>query len=115
MTSSRLLRKKLERSSYEDGMERETVEGSLGCRGGLSRRIAIGRFSGAGGFSPDVKQARFEGAAAVELNPIHAATTIINLPLCNRLKVPLRFRTSSVNTRKGDEQDEQSLGGGSPL
>lgn len=49
------------------------------------RPTAIDLFAGAGGFSLGVEQAGFDIAAAVEFDPIHAATHHINFPLCKTL------------------------------
>lgn len=49
------------------------------------RPTAIDLFSGAGGFSLGVEQAGFDVVAAVEFDPIHAATHHINFPLCKTL------------------------------
>lgn len=46
---------------------------------------AIDLFAGAGGFSLGVEQAVFDVAAAVEFDPIHAATHHINFPLCKTM------------------------------
>lgn len=49
------------------------------------RPTAIDLFAGAGGFSLGVEQAGFDVVAAVEFDPIHAATHHINFPLCKTL------------------------------
>lgn len=46
------------------------------------RPIAIDLFAGAGGMSLGFEQAGFEVAAAVEIDPIHAAIHQYNFPQC---------------------------------
>jgi DNA (cytosine-5)-methyltransferase 1 len=48
----------------------------------ISRPIGIDLFSGAGGFSLGFEQAGFDVVAAVEIDPIHAATHHYNFPHC---------------------------------
>lgn len=47
----------------------------------MSRPLAVDLFSGAGGLSLGFEQAGFDVAAAVEVDPIHAATHEFNFPL----------------------------------
>lgn len=60
------------------------------------RPIAVDLFSGAGGLSLGFEQAGFDVAAAVELDPIHAAIHKRNFPLCSTI-------CSSVADLAGDE------------
>ncbi|WP_372505431.1 DNA cytosine methyltransferase [Actinomadura luteofluorescens] len=50
-----------------------------------SRPIAIDLFAGAGGLSLGFEQAGFDVVAAVEYDPVHAATHLFNLPSCEVL------------------------------
>ena len=49
------------------------------------RPTAIDLFAGAGGLSLGVEQAGFDVVAAVEFDPIHAATHLVNFPRCATL------------------------------
>lgn len=49
---------------------------------GFERPIGVDLFAGAGGFSLGFEQAGFDIAAAVEIDPIHAATHHFNFPQC---------------------------------
>jgi DNA (cytosine-5)-methyltransferase 1 len=51
----------------------------------MMRPIAIDLFSGAGGLSLGFEQAGFDVAAAVEIDPIHAAVHEFNFPICATL------------------------------
>jgi DNA (cytosine-5)-methyltransferase 1 len=51
----------------------------------MSRPIAIDLFSGAGGMSLGFEQAGFDVVAAVEVDPVHAATHKFNFPKCATL------------------------------
>jgi DNA (cytosine-5)-methyltransferase 1 len=69
-------------------------------RGHIVRRpVAIDLFAGAGGLSVGLEQAGFDVAAAVEYDPVHAATHAFNFPLA---KVLCR----DVTTLTGDELRE---------
>ena len=50
-----------------------------------TRPVAIDLFSGAGGMSLGLEQAGFQVAAAVEYDPVHAATHEFNFPRCSTL------------------------------
>jgi DNA (cytosine-5)-methyltransferase 1 len=54
------------------------------------RPVAIDLFSGAGGMSLGFEQAGFDVLAAVEYDPVHAATHCVNLPLTEMLCRDLR-------------------------
>ena len=62
----------------------------------MSRPIGIDLFSGAGGLSLGFEQAGFDVAAAVEIDPVHAAVHKFNFPNC--AVIP-----SSVIGLRGDE------------
>jgi DNA (cytosine-5)-methyltransferase 1 len=62
----------------------------------MARPIGIDLFSGAGGMSLGFEQAGFDVRAAVEIDPIHAATHKFNFPDCVVL-------TKSVTEVSGDE------------
>jgi DNA (cytosine-5)-methyltransferase 1 len=51
----------------------------------MARPIAVDLFSGAGGMSLGFEQAGFDVVAAVEIDPIHAATHKFNFPECGVL------------------------------
>src|SRR4051794_25855030 len=61
------------------------------------RPIAVDLFSGAGGLSLGLEQAGFDVVAAVEYDPVHAATHEYNFPLtkvlCADVAAPLRADT----------------------
>jgi DNA (cytosine-5)-methyltransferase 1 len=51
----------------------------------MKRPVAVDLFSGAGGMSLGFEQAGFDVVAAVELDPVHAATHKFNFPNCSTL------------------------------
>jgi len=66
-------------------------------RGHMIRRpVAIDLFAGAGGLSVGLEEAGFDVLAAVEYDPVHAATHTFNFPLTNVL-------CRDVTTLTGDE------------
>lgn len=48
----------------------------------IRRPIAIDLFSGAGGMSLGFEQAGYDVVAAIEYDPVHAATHLFNFPMC---------------------------------
>ena len=69
------------------------------------RPIAIDLFSGGGGLSLGLEQAGFDIAAAVEYDPVHAATHEFNFPmtnvLCADVSAPLEAETLLQAVRAG--------------
>src|SRR5690349_4970946 len=51
----------------------------------LFRPVAVDLFAGAGGMSLGFEQAGFDVVAAVEYDPVHAATHAFNFPHCETL------------------------------
>lgn len=51
----------------------------------LTRPVAVDLFAGAGGMSLGFEQAGFDVVAAVEYDPVHAATHAFNFPQCEVL------------------------------
>jgi DNA (cytosine-5)-methyltransferase 1 len=62
-----------------------TMPSSAGQSGRQDRPVAIDLFSGAGGLSLGFEQAGFDVVAAVEYDPVHAATHLFNFPRCTVL------------------------------
>lgn len=58
------------------------MSNSAGHLGRHTRPIAIDLFAGAGGLSLGFEQAGFDVVAAVEYDPVHAATHVFNFPRC---------------------------------
>jgi len=67
------------------------VSGANGGKGRVTRRrpVAVDLFAGAGGLSLGFEQAGFDVAAAVEIDPIHAATHRYNFPDCATIPKPI--------------------------
>jgi DNA (cytosine-5)-methyltransferase 1 len=61
------------------------AEGSAGSARESLRPLAIDLFSGAGGLSLGFEQAGFDVVAAVEYDPVHAASHLFNFPRCEVL------------------------------
>lgn len=81
----RTMRHGVSRRAFEDVMcDRHTMSNSPG-RGHVVRPIAVDLFSGAGGMSLGFEQAGFDVVAAVEYDPVHAATHAFNFPDCEVL------------------------------
>ena len=79
------------------------------------RPIAIDLFSGAGGLSLGFEQAGFDVVAAVEIDPIHAATHKYNFP--NSVVIPNSISALSANEiceRSGTESREVDIVIGGP-
>ncbi|WP_444666025.1 DNA cytosine methyltransferase [Cereibacter changlensis] len=74
----------------------------------MTRPIAVDLFSGAGGMSLGFEQAGFDVMAAVEIDPVHAATHKFNFPDCAVL-------TKSVTAVTAGEIREVSGIGGRPV
>lgn len=55
----------------------------------MTRPIAIDLFAGAGGMSLGFEQAGFDVAAAVEIDPVHAAVHEFNFPTCATIPVSI--------------------------
>ena len=55
------------------------------AREAMVRPIGIDLFAGAGGLSLGFEQAGFDVVAAVEIDPVHAATHLFNFPHCSML------------------------------
>ena len=70
----------------------------------MERPIAIDLFAGVGGFSLGFEQAGFDVAAAVEIDPIHAACHKFNFPQC--AVIPQSIRNLSAD----DIREEATLG-----
>ncbi len=81
--------------SRPDGAGRQTVR----------RPFAVDLFAGAGGLSLGLEQAGFDVVAAVEYDPVHAATHEFNFPrtkvLCADVSAPLRAEKLLAAARKG--------------
>lgn len=81
----------------------QAPEGSNDTR----RPIAVDLFAGAGGLSLGLEQAGFDIAAAVEYDPVHAATHEFNFPatkvLCADVSAPLQPRKLRSAIREGIE------------
>lgn len=69
------------------------------------RPIAVDLFSGAGGLSLGFEQAGFDVLAAVEVDPIHAATHKFNFPYCT--VIPRSIRSLSA----ADIREASGIGG----
>lgn len=67
------------------------MSGANGGKGRVTRRrpVAVDLFAGAGGLSLGFEQAGFDVAAAVEIDPIHAATHRYNFPDCATIPKPI--------------------------
>jgi DNA (cytosine-5)-methyltransferase 1 len=69
------------------------------------RPLAVDLFAGAGGLSLGLEQAGFDVAAAVEYDPVHAATHEFNFPhtevLCADVSAPLTALQINAAVRKG--------------
>lgn len=78
---------------------------TVGAPSGLGRPIAVDLFAGAGGLSLGLEQAGFDVAAAVEYDPVHAATHEFNFPLakvlCADVSAPLEAGTLKAAVRDG--------------
>ncbi len=72
---------------------------------GARRPVAVDLFAGAGGLSLGLEQAGFDVAAAVEYDPVHAATHEFNFPatkvLCADVSAPLEAEALSTAVREG--------------
>lgn len=64
--------------------DRHSVSDSS-ARARLTRPVAVDLFAGAGGMSLGFEQAGFDVVAAVEYDPVHAATHAFNFPQCEVL------------------------------
>ncbi|WP_447944204.1 DNA cytosine methyltransferase [Microbacterium aurum] len=64
--------------------DRHSVPDSF-ARARLTRPVAVDLFAGAGGMSLGFEQAGFDVVAAVEYDPVHAATHAFNFPQCEVL------------------------------
>lgn len=82
------------RPELSNGTERE-----------LRRPVAIDLFAGAGGLSLGLEQAGFDVVAAVEYDPVHAATHEFNFPLtktiCGDLSAPLEAEALCAAVQQG--------------
>lgn len=71
----------------------------------LRRPLAIDLFSGAGGLSLGLEQAGFDVLAAVEYDPVHAATHEFNFPrtevLCADISAPLTAKKLLDAAKRG--------------
>lgn len=78
------------------------------------RPIGVDLFAGAGGLSLGLEQAGFDVAAAVEYDPVHAATHEFNFPatkvLCADVSAPLEAETLRSAVREGLELHGQDPG-----
>jgi DNA (cytosine-5)-methyltransferase 1 len=80
----------------------------------MTRPIGIDLFAGAGGLSLGFEQAGFDIVAAVELDPIHAATHEFNFPNCTticRSVVGLSGREIRERARLGNREVDVVFGG----
>src|SRR3954465_6731133 len=79
--------------------------GASGAALGPRRPVAVDLFAGAGGLSLGLEQAGFDVVAAVEYDPVHAATHEYNFPktevLCADVSAPLSAGTLSDAVRAG--------------
>ena len=82
----------------------------------MRRPLGIDLFAGAGGLSLGFEQAGFDVAAAVELDPIHAATHEFNFPSCKVLCASVAdLSGASLRKRAGLGNDEiDVVFGGAP-
>lgn len=78
------------------------------------RPIAVDLFAGAGGLSLGLEQAGFDVVAAVEYDPVHAATHEYNFPLtkvlCTDVSAPLGAGTLRAAIREGMSAHRQAVG-----
>ena len=76
-----------------------------GRQAAIRRPVAIDLFSGAGGLSLGLEQAGFDVLAAVEYDPVHAATHEFNFPrtevLCADLSAPLTAKRLLSAAKQG--------------
>jgi len=77
------------------------------------RPVAVDLFAGAGGLSLGLEQAGFDVVAAVEYDPVHAATHEFNFPLtkvlCADVSAPLAAETLRAAVRAGMETHAHDL------
>jgi DNA (cytosine-5)-methyltransferase 1 len=77
------------------------------------RPVAVDLFAGAGGLSLGLEQAGFDVVAAVEYDPVHAATHEFNFPLtkvlCADVSAPLAAETLAGAVRTGMEAHGHDL------
>lgn len=81
-----------------------------------SRPVAVDLFAGCGGLSLGVEQAGFDVAAAVEIDPIHAAVHAYNFPRCATLCASATELTGAkIRERAGlGDRDVDLVVGGAP-
>lgn len=77
----------------------------------ISRPKVLDLFSGAGGLGLGFEQAGFDLVAAVELDPIHAATHSYNFPQCATICDDVTKITGSVIVNKADSDIDVVIGG----
>lgn len=82
----------------------------------MQRPVAVDLFSGAGGMSLGFEQAGFDVVAAVEVDPVHAATHKFNFPRCATICADLS-KVSGIDVRKAAQLGERKVDvvfGGAP-
>jgi DNA (cytosine-5)-methyltransferase 1 len=72
------------------------------------RPIAVDLFAGAGGLSLGVEQAGFDVLAAIEVDPIHAATHKFNFPYCAVIPRSIRL-LSAADIRRSSDIGERAV------
>lgn len=82
----------------------------------MQRPVGIDLFAGAGGMSLGFEQAGFDVAAAVEIDPVHAATHAFNFPHCKVLPCSVSGLSAKVLLERAglNQRSVQVVFGGAP-